>query len=52
MKQIIRNKETGSLEVWEDGKKVDEIILMGDEFSKIKSNNKELTRNEREIYKP
>ena len=30
MKEIKRNKETGILEVWEDGKKVGEIVTMGD----------------------
>lgn len=32
MKKIIRNKETGILEVWEDGKKIGEIRTMGDEI--------------------
>lgn len=36
MKGLIRNKETGILEVWENGKKVDEIITMGDE---VKNNS-------------
>ncbi len=31
--QFIRNKETGILEVWKDGKKVGEIITMGDEIN-------------------
>lgn len=52
MKQLIRNKETGILEVWENGKKIDEVIAMGDETSKIKSNDKELPRNERKIHQP
>ena len=30
MKEFIRNKETGILEVWEDGKKIGEILTMGD----------------------
>lgn len=34
MKEFIRNKETGILEVWEDGEKVGEIITMGDEVKK------------------
>lgn len=29
-----RNKETGILEVWKDGKKIGEVITMGDEISK------------------
>ena len=36
MKEFIRNKETGILEVWEDGKKIGEIRTMGDE---IRENN-------------
>lgn len=28
--EFIRNKDTGILEVWENGKKVGEIITMGD----------------------
>lgn len=32
MKEFIRNKDTGALEVWEDGKKVGEIRTMGDEI--------------------
>lgn len=31
MIEFKRNKETGILEVWRDGKKVGEIITMGDE---------------------
>lgn len=31
MKEFKRNLETGILEVWEDGKKVGEVITMGDE---------------------
>lgn len=34
MIEFIRNKETGILEVWKDGKKIGEIITMGDEISK------------------
>ena len=30
MKELVRNKDTGILEVWEDGVKVGEIITMGD----------------------
>ena len=33
MKEFRRNKETGILEVWENGKKVGEIITMGDEVT-------------------
>lgn len=31
--KLKRNKTTGKVEVWEDGKKVDEIITMGDEIN-------------------
>lgn len=31
--QFIRNKETGILEVWKNGKKVGEILTMGDEIN-------------------
>lgn len=31
MIKFIRNKETGILEVWKDGKKIGEIRTMGDE---------------------
>ena len=34
MKEFKRNKKTGILEVWENGKKVGEIITMGDEVKK------------------
>ena len=34
MKEFKRKKETGILEVWEDGKKIGEIITMGDEITK------------------
>lgn len=34
MKEFIRNKETGILEVWEDGEKIGEIITIGDEIGK------------------
>lgn len=30
MIEFIRNKETGVLEVWKDGKKIGNIITMGD----------------------
>lgn len=33
MKEFIRNKETGILEVWKNGKKIGEIITMGDEIN-------------------
>lgn len=32
MIEFKRNKETGILEVWENGKKIGEIITMGDEI--------------------
>lgn len=31
MIEFIRNKETGILEVWKDGKKIGEVSTMGDE---------------------
>jgi hypothetical protein len=31
MIEFIRNKETGILEVWKDGKKIGEVVTMGDE---------------------
>ncbi len=31
-----RNKETGVLEVWENGEKVGEIVTMGDEIESSK----------------
>lgn len=33
MKEFKRNKETGVLEVWENGKKIGEVITMGDEIN-------------------
>lgn len=33
MKELKRNKDTGVVEVWEDGKKVGEIVTMGDEIN-------------------
>ena len=35
MKDFRRNKETGILEIWEDGKKIGEIITIGDEIGKV-----------------
>lgn len=32
--EFIRNKETGILEVWENGEKIGEVITMGDEIDK------------------
>lgn len=32
MVEFRRNEETGILEVWENGKKVGEIVTMGDEI--------------------
>lgn len=34
MIEFKRNKEIGILEVWKDGKKIGEIITMGDEVHK------------------
>lgn len=31
MIEFVRNKETGILEVWKDGKKIGEVITMGDQ---------------------
>ena len=33
MKELKRNKNTGIVEVWENGKKVGEIVTMGDEVN-------------------
>ena len=33
MIEFKRNKETGILEAWKDGKKIGETITMGDEIS-------------------
>lgn len=30
MIEFIRNKETGILEAWKDGKKIGEVLTMGD----------------------
>lgn len=38
MIEFKRNKETGILEVWKDGKKAGEVITMGDE---VDGNNRE-----------
>lgn len=35
MIEFIRNKETGILEVWRDGKKIGEIRTMGDEIKDV-----------------
>ncbi len=32
MTEFRRNKETGTLEVWRDGKKIGEVVTMGDEI--------------------
>lgn len=32
MIEFKRNKETGIVEIWKDGKKVGEVITMGDEI--------------------
>lgn len=34
MIEFIRNKKTGILEVWQNGKKIGEVITMGDEVKK------------------
>lgn len=34
MIEFIRNKETGILEVWKNGKKIGEVITMGDQLTK------------------
>lgn len=33
MKEFKRNKKTGILEVWENGKKIGEVITMGDDIN-------------------
>lgn len=35
-----RNKKTGILEAWKDGKKIDEIVTMGDMITKQSKNKK------------
>lgn len=40
MKEFKRNKETGILEVWEDGKKVGEVITMGDVINAEEDKNR------------
>lgn len=40
MKEFVRNKETGILEIWENGKKISEIITMGDEIINSDEKNK------------
>lgn len=42
MTEFKRNKETGILEVWKDGKKVGEVITMGD---KVNGTNKHEKHN-------
>jgi len=34
MIKFIRNKETGILEVWKNGRKIGEVITMGDQLAK------------------
>lgn len=31
--EFVRNKETGMLEVWDNGKKIGEVITMGDDVN-------------------
>lgn len=31
--EFIRNEETGILEIWENGKKIGELITMGDDIN-------------------
>lgn len=31
--EFVRNKETGMLEVWDNGKKIGEVITMGDDIN-------------------
>lgn len=40
MREFKRNKETGILEAWENGKKIGEIITMGDEINEKRQSNK------------
>lgn len=40
MTEFKRNKKTGILEVWKDGKKVGNVITMGDEMNGRKPNNR------------
>jgi hypothetical protein len=34
MVKLTRNLKTGKLEVWKDGKKIGEVVTMGDEVKK------------------
>lgn len=45
--KFVRNKETGILEVWKDGKKVGEIITMGDELDGRSENRKRQQKRNR-----
>ena len=40
MKELKRNKNTGRVEVWENGKKVGEVITMGDLINEVEKNEK------------
>lgn len=31
--EFVRNKETGMIEVWDNGKKIGEVITMGDDVN-------------------
>ena len=39
--ELIRNKETGIVEAWKDGKKVGEVITMGDELDEYRSEDQQ-----------
>lgn len=39
--QLERNKETGIVEAFEDGKKVGEVMTMGDQIEKEESDNED-----------
>lgn len=44
MIEFKRNKETGIVEIWKDGKKVGEVITMGDEIGDEIKDERELHR--------
>ena len=47
MIEFIRNKETGILEVWKDGKKTGSIITMGDVVGNIRLEDTNAEKNSR-----
>lgn len=50
-KEFVRNKETGILECWENGKKIGEIITMGDLVTRDNKNAETPQREDKELPK-